>query len=160
VIYGPSNTSFGHSAVTHGFSLTGGYIDGDVDDFVFFDPNEGDDVLVAFDGSHDAAGPDTANGQIDPAASFFFANDFVGSPTEEVDTLFAGFYLEAIDGFDADTSLDPNTVFVDVGVMMDAGTATLQYVYDDGIGAIPEPATASALFGLIALGGMITRRRR
>lgn len=97
---------------------------------------------------------------ITPGDFFYDPSDFVGSPTDDVDSLQLQLYFEVDTSDLVFSGFGGTDFYAYFDVYMEAGDVTLQYVYDDALGSIPEPATASALFGLLALGSIAVRRRR
>lgn len=162
VVYGPTGSSFGYSMVYDtGFNISYYEENIDVNNYVY--NNDGYDVFEYH--GHDNAesyGPNTVEDTQSFSNPDFVLSDFVGSPTEDVNTLDASFYMEINSTFFShlDTSFDPSIVFMSIDVLMDGGEATLQYIYDDNLGVIPEPSAVTTLFGLLALGGITRRRRR
>jgi hypothetical protein len=106
-------------------------------------------------------GPSTSAGALD-VSDITDISDFSGLPSDDIpnDALSVGFFV-FIDDFSLDAptdngELDPSSVFIDLTVLMEAGTATLQYEYTP----VPEPASTAALLGLVALMGISCRRVR
>lgn len=148
--------STGVLAVSDQFSLIFSEDDVSVDESGYSTPDS--TLIFEYFGSEQTVneGPSTSSGALET----FGISDFSGSPLDDVDALSVGFFVP-IDEFSVSSQsdfgdLDPSEIFIDLTVVMQAGTGTLQYEYTP----VPEPASAGTLLGLIALLGIFSRRSR
>ncbi|MGF1448414.1 MAG: PEP-CTERM sorting domain-containing protein [Opitutales bacterium] len=150
VVYRPGGSTSGF-AVTfdNGDIPTLGAFDEDPQDFTF------DDFFFFEDQVFDVYGAFETEGLLSMGSIFatdaeFVEADFVG--TGEVTALSISTFVELAGSATLDNHGEPG---LEITISLAGGEATLQYEYEP----IPEPSTYAAIFGGLALGAALLRRR-
>jgi hypothetical protein len=145
IIYSPTGESFGLSVT---FDLDGF---GSVGEDALLDPADwnGPDDFFFFDSTSNEYGG-FANGDTTPTSGSLLASSLVLSDFVDDGGIgsVSGLQIAHIADIDTTPMLENiNSAFVDVSIALDAGNATLQYVYTP----VPEPKTFALILGLIIL---------